>query len=144
MLAYEVDSDNVLHVDLSWTAVRDGDKAWFPCPYCGGRNIVEPCVRPDGRPGHRVARFEPAPAAEDGSEGDGDLDLIPRGVRDRLDRVGVKLHLAEWRQLSLADRKRLCTLPCTTPEEVQAYRRELERMVQAATGRMPERLPGGE
>jgi len=59
LLAYEVNSKNELHVDLSWTAERDGDTRYFPCPKCGGRNVIEPCHSAKGKPTHRVARFEP-------------------------------------------------------------------------------------
>ena len=59
LLAYEVDSDHVLHVDLAWTARRDGDQRYFPCPKCHGRNIVEPFHTAPGRTKHRVVRWEP-------------------------------------------------------------------------------------
>lgn len=59
LLAYEVDSHNVLRVDLAWTARhRDGD-AYFPCPKCGGKNIVEEFRDDKGRPKHKVTRWEP-------------------------------------------------------------------------------------
>jgi hypothetical protein len=61
MLAYEVDAENFLYVDLAWTAHRDGDTRYFPCPSCGGRNIVEPAVDGKGTERPRVTRFEPAP-----------------------------------------------------------------------------------
>ena len=35
------------------------------------------------------------------------LELMPRGVRDKLDRVGIKLHLAEWEQLTMTEREQL-------------------------------------
>ena len=62
MLAYEVSSDNVLYVDLAWSAARDGDTRYFPCPRCHGRNVVEPFRDAKGAAKHRVVRFEPAPA----------------------------------------------------------------------------------
>ena len=37
----------------------------------------------------------------------GDLALVPRSVRDKLDIVGVKLHLREWQLLTIAKRRRL-------------------------------------
>lgn len=40
------------------------------------------------------------------------LWLIPRDVRDKLDRIGVKVHLREWQALSRAQRQRLCDHPC--------------------------------
>ena len=57
LLAYEVDSDNVLYVDLAWTAKRDGDLLYFPCPKCHGRNVVEAFTTPQGATKHRVTRF---------------------------------------------------------------------------------------
>jgi hypothetical protein len=62
MLAYEVDSENFLYVDLAWTAHRDGDTRYFPCPSCGGRNVVEPATDGKGAKRHKVTRFEPIPA----------------------------------------------------------------------------------
>ena len=56
LLAYEVDSNNVLYIDLAWTAARDGDTRYFPCPKCGGRNIVEE-MRTEKGLRHRVTRF---------------------------------------------------------------------------------------
>jgi hypothetical protein len=59
MLAYEVSSDNVLYVDLAWTARRDGELRYFPCPKCRGRNIVEEIRGAGGALQHKVTRFEP-------------------------------------------------------------------------------------
>jgi len=56
LLAYEVDSNNVLYVDLARTAARDGDTRYFPCPKCGGKNIVEE-TRTEKGLRHRVTRF---------------------------------------------------------------------------------------
>jgi hypothetical protein len=56
LLAYEVDSNNVLYVDLAWTAQRDGDTRYFPCPKCGGKNVVEE-ISTDKGPRHKVTRF---------------------------------------------------------------------------------------
>jgi len=56
LLAYEVDSNNVLYVDLAWTAKSDGDMRYFPCPKCGAKNVVEP-VSTDKGPRHKVTRF---------------------------------------------------------------------------------------
>lgn len=59
MLAYEVNSDNVLYVDLAWTARQDGDTHYFPCPKCRGRNVVEEIRDGAGTLRHKVTRFEP-------------------------------------------------------------------------------------
>lgn len=58
-LAYEVDSNNVLYLDLSWTARHEGDKRWFPCPKCRGKNILEEFRNDKGQLKQRVTRFEP-------------------------------------------------------------------------------------
>jgi len=58
MLAYEASSENVLYVDLAWTARRDGDTRYFPCPKCRGRNIVEEIQDARGAVRHKVTRFE--------------------------------------------------------------------------------------
>ena len=57
LLGYEVNSDNVLYVDLAHTAAADGELRFFPCPKCGGRNVVEPFTDDKGRPKHKVTRF---------------------------------------------------------------------------------------
>ncbi|MBI3786239.1 MAG: hypothetical protein HY270_22860 [Deltaproteobacteria bacterium] len=59
LLAYEVDSENVLYVDLAWTAKQDGDLRYFPCPRCHGRNVVESFTTAQGAVKHRVSRFMP-------------------------------------------------------------------------------------
>lgn len=69
-----------------------------------------------------------------------ELDLIPRSVRDKLDRVGIKLHLKEWQQLSLAERRQLCDSACDSPLQIEAYRHQLEEMVHRHTGRLPQPL----
>jgi hypothetical protein len=57
LLPFEVDSDNMLYVDLAWMARAEGDTRYFRCPKCGGRNIVEPFHDTKGKQGHRVTRF---------------------------------------------------------------------------------------
>jgi hypothetical protein len=56
LMGYEVNSDNVLYVDLIHTAVVDGPVRFFPCPKCGARNLVEEITDDKGRVRHRVAR----------------------------------------------------------------------------------------
>jgi len=68
------------------------------------------------------------------------LDLVPRGVRDKLDRAGIKLHLKEWQALSLAERQRLCELPCNTDPDVARYAQEVRDVLMRYTGRPPEAL----
>ena len=59
LLAYEVDSSNVLHVDLAWTAKLDGSLRYFPCPKCGGKNVLEDFRDEKGEVKHRVAGWRP-------------------------------------------------------------------------------------
>jgi len=68
------------------------------------------------------------------------LELMPRSVRDKLDRTGLKLHLAEWQALSMAERERLRDLPCASAEEVARYAGEIEQLVRGITGKPPEKL----
>ncbi len=68
------------------------------------------------------------------------LELMPRSVRDKLDRVEIKVHLKEWQILSLVERARLRDLPCASAEEAARYAAEVERMVLRATGHAAERL----
>ncbi len=75
---------------------------------------------------------------------DDDLELMPRVVRDKLDRVGIKLHLREWAQLTLDERRELVAAPCDTADEAARYAAALETLVRARTGHAPDRLPARE
>ena len=68
------------------------------------------------------------------------LELMPRIVRDKLDRVGIKVHLAEWRVLEMSARQRLRDLPCETSDEVAQYVDAVEQLLRDATGKAPDRL----
>lgn len=68
------------------------------------------------------------------------LELMPRNVRDKLDRIGIKLHLAEWQQLTLTERARLRDQPCASEEEIAAYSAALEALVRERCGKDPDRL----
>lgn len=69
------------------------------------------------------------------------LRCIPMVVRYRLDRVGIKLKLHHWNQLSEADRLRLVVAPCDTLPEQETYRQELRELVAARSGEIPKDLP---
>jgi hypothetical protein len=71
---------------------------------------------------------------------DDDLALIPRSVRDKLDRVGIKLHLRDWERLSLDERRQLRDRPCDSAAEAARYREALTALIRARTGREPDRL----
>lgn len=139
LLAYEVNSHNVLYVDLAWTATIDGDKRYFPCPKCHGRNIVEAFRADNGQVKHRVTRWEPG-SGRQASSAEERLELMPRVVRDKLDRVGMKLHLRQWQLLPMADRERLRDWPCDQADEVARYAAEVERLVLHLTGQAADRL----
>jgi hypothetical protein len=68
------------------------------------------------------------------------LALIPRSVRDKLDRVGIKLHLKEWERLTLDERRGLVTAPCEAPADVERYRSALSALIRHRTGHEPELL----
>jgi hypothetical protein len=68
------------------------------------------------------------------------LDLLPRTVRDKLDRTGIKLHLSQWQAMTLAERARLRDLPCDSPAEVARYAAEVERLVMQVSGAPPDRI----
>jgi hypothetical protein len=70
-----------------------------------------------------------------------DLKLIPRSVRDKLDRVGIKLHLRDWQQLSAEERRGLVDDPCESSDQVARYRQTLEELIPRRTGGAPEYLP---
>ena len=74
-------------------------------------------------------------AADDG------LEFVPRSVRDKLDRVGLKVHLKDWQQMTISERARLRDLPCANADEVARYAAEVEGLVVRITGNPPDRLP---
>ena len=69
-----------------------------------------------------------------------DLDLIPRSIRDKLDRVGIKLHLEEWQMFSRSERVQLRDAPCDTPDEIEKYRDGLSFLIHRRTGHSAQRL----
>ena len=73
-----------------------------------------------------------------------DLELMPRGGRDKLDRVGIKLHLREWALLTLDERRRLVDAPCASDAEAVRYAAELDALMRRHTGRDAERLAARE
>ena len=67
-----------------------------------------------------------------------ELEFIPRSVRDKLDRIGVKLHLKDWQSFSLVERRHLCDEACKSPAEVASYGAGLAQLIRRRTGRPPE------
>lgn len=60
LLAYEETDAGYLLGQAIELAEKDGSKRFFPCPRCGGRQLVEEFVH-DGKRRTRVCGFEPAP-----------------------------------------------------------------------------------
>lgn len=67
-----------------------------------------------------------------------DLALMPRALRDKLDRVGIKLHLAQWQRLPREERKRLVEQPCESADEIARYRSDLTALIRRRTGSEPD------
>jgi hypothetical protein len=70
-----------------------------------------------------------------------DLALIPRSLRDKLDRVGIKLHLKEWELFTLTERRHLVDHPCDSAADVAQLDAALTALVRRYSGRAPDRLP---
>lgn len=68
------------------------------------------------------------------------LELMPRAVRDKLDRVGIKLHLKEWQLLPMTERERLRDLPCQQPDEIALYATTVGDLVMRFTGHPADRI----
>lgn len=62
------------------------------------------------------------------------LRCIPMQVRFKLDTCGIKLKLSHWHQFDSKERQALVDIPCTTQEDVQAYREFLRQLVLEHTG----------
>lgn len=56
LLPFEETDEGLLLGNMIDVATRDGDQAFFPCPRCGGRNLVEEVVH-EGRKRTRVGGF---------------------------------------------------------------------------------------
>lgn len=69
------------------------------------------------------------------------LRCIPMQVRMKLDTCGVKLKLTHWNQFTLQERETLVEMPCTTDEEVDTYRQDLQNLVIQHTGTAASELP---
>lgn len=56
LLPFEETDEGLLLGNMIDVATRGGDSAWFPCPRCEGRNLVEEVVQ-DGKRRTRVSGF---------------------------------------------------------------------------------------
>jgi len=68
------------------------------------------------------------------------LELMPRVVRDKLDRVGIKLHLEEWELLPMAERERLRDLACQQADEIAQYAATVDDLVIRFIGHPADRI----
>jgi len=64
----------------------------------------------------------------------GDLRCIPMSVRQKLDATGIKLTLKQWNRIPEDGRRALLAGDCDTAPQLDAYRRQLERLIAAHTG----------
>jgi len=62
------------------------------------------------------------------------LACVPMAVRRKLDRVGVKVSLAQWQTLAHHERLAICHWPTAADEERGALRSFLEEAVRARSG----------
>lgn len=69
------------------------------------------------------------------------IRCIPMIVRFKLDAAGIKLKLKEWSFFSGEERLLLATAPCTIPQELEAYRVLLTKLIFRYTHMQPTILP---
>ena len=69
------------------------------------------------------------------------LVLMSRAIRDKLDRVRIKLHLKEWQALDLDERAQLRDAQCETADEITHFAALVDELVRSRTGHPPDRLP---
>jgi len=69
------------------------------------------------------------------------LGCVPMAVRRKLDRVGIKISLAQWQALRLGERLALCHLPVESSDECEAVRVFASEAVEARSGSGVKPLP---
>lgn len=69
------------------------------------------------------------------------LRCIPMQARYNLDTCGIKLKLADWSHLTQDERQALVESPCTTDQEIETYRQNLQNLIHERTGSYPSELP---
>jgi hypothetical protein len=65
------------------------------------------------------------------------LDCVPMTVRRKLDRVGLKVHLAQWQALGQGERLAICHLPAEHADECDAMRTFIVEAVKRTSGAEP-------
>jgi hypothetical protein len=68
------------------------------------------------------------------------LDCVPMTVRRKLDRIGLKVHLAQWQALGQGERLAICHLPADQPDECEAIRTFIVESVKRTSGVEPKDL----
>jgi hypothetical protein len=69
------------------------------------------------------------------------LDCVPMTVRRKLDRIGLKVHLAQWQGLGQGERLAVCHLPAEQSDECEALRTFIVEAVKRTSGVEPNELP---
>jgi hypothetical protein len=68
------------------------------------------------------------------------LTCVPMPVRRKLDRIGLKVGLEQWRALSHGERLAICHLPATDAEEIDAMSVFIREAVARRCGGVPKAL----
>ena len=63
-----------------------------------------------------------------------DVRCIPMIVRFKLDTCGIKLKLAEWSKMTVAERTKLAESPCGTREQIKLYKQYVQHVVRIYSG----------
>jgi hypothetical protein len=69
------------------------------------------------------------------------LSCVPMQARRKLDAVGIKIHLAQWQQLTRGERLMICHAPADLEDEREALRFYIEEVTLARSGSQPKQLP---
>lgn len=69
------------------------------------------------------------------------LSCVPMAVRRKLDRIGLKIGLAQWQQLSRGERLAVCHLPVDSAEEQEVVRVFMREAVHTRSGGAVKELP---
>lgn len=71
------------------------------------------------------------------------LSCVPMAVRRKLDRIGLKVSLAQWQQLSRGERLAVCHLPVDSAEEQEVARLFMREAVEHRGGGEVKEMPEG-
>ncbi|HZY79883.1 MAG TPA: nitrate reductase associated protein [Cyclobacteriaceae bacterium] len=69
------------------------------------------------------------------------IKCIPMIVRFKLDACGIKLKLAEWSRMTIAERDFFSNAPCTSQDEIKEYRGKLQQLVLDRMGSPADEIP---